>query len=69
MTQFRTSAEMELHCAEKVAEAKLANPDITEQEVNDLIGDVYMDAMSEFFPSDGDMLEFVKEALEELDHA
>jgi hypothetical protein len=68
MTQFRTDEEMSQHCADTVAAAKASNPDMTEEQVNDLIGDIYMDAMSEFFPSDGDMLDFVKKSLGEMEN-
>ncbi len=67
MTQFRTDEEMSQHCADTVAAAKVINPDMTEEQVNDLIGDIYMDAMSEFFFSDTDMLEFVKKSLGEIE--
>lgn len=56
---------MDRRCTEMLAAAHTANPNLTQEEENDLVGDLYMDAMSEFFPDDGAMLEFFEEFLGE----
>ena len=63
MAILHDDEEMDRRCGEMVIAARLANPDLTEEEENDLIGDFYMDAMAEFFPSDQAMFGFFQEVL------
>jgi hypothetical protein len=63
MAILHTDEEMDRRCTEMLATAHAANPNLTQEEENDLVGDFYLDAMSEFFPDDGAMLEFFQEFL------
>lgn len=64
MANFQTDEEMDRRCQEMLAAARAANPNLTAEEEGDLIGDLYIDAMCEFFPSDAAMLEFFQEHLQ-----
>lgn len=65
MAILHTDEEMDRRCTEMLAAARAANPNLTTEEMGDLVGDFYMDAMSEFFPSDTEMLGFFQEFLGE----
>ena len=67
MTYLPTSEEMDRRVTEAVDKAHRVNPNLTQQEEREIIANIYLDVMFEFSENDEELLDFVRDTLDNLE--